>query len=173
MSEYRTLQFRFATGEIRAATFEGRDHVVVPVVALVEGVLHAVNAKNPELVLASEFGKFPMGWNGEPVVMNHPQAEDGTMVSANSPEILEKWQIGRIFGTRVDGDKLRMDAYWTLHGSKWSAQRPSGSFRGFKMPNLPKCLLELLSVLRALRAFIKGDLTPEFGGKSSRIILLF
>jgi len=110
MSEQRNINFRFATKGLRNAVFEGRDHLVVPVVALVEGVLHAVNAKSPELALASEFGKFTMGWNGEPVMMNHPVHED-QMVSANSPSILEKFQIGRIFDTHLDGDKLRMNAY--------------------------------------------------------------
>src|SRR6187399_2312966 len=114
MSDFRGLNLRFASTGLRSATFQGRDYTIVPVVALVEGVLHAVNAKAPELVLASEFSKFHAGWNGEPIVMNHPQAEDGAMISANSPETLEKWQIGRIFGTHVVKDQLRMDAYLDL-----------------------------------------------------------
>jgi hypothetical protein len=78
----------------------------------VEGVLHAFNAEAPELVLAEEFSRFPSGWNGEPVVLNHPQdPESGRMLSANSPEILEKYQIGTAFGAQIDGNKLRMLAY--------------------------------------------------------------
>jgi hypothetical protein len=33
------------------------------------------------------------------------------MMSANSPEVLEKYQIGTIFGTKFDGNQLRMFAY--------------------------------------------------------------
>ena len=60
-------------GSFRTEKFAGRDYMVVPVVALVEGVIQGVNAANPELALASEFGKFPAGWNGRPVVMDHPE----------------------------------------------------------------------------------------------------
>jgi len=112
MSEYRTLRIRCATEVLRTAVFHGREHLVVPVVALVEGVLHASNSDSPELVLAEEFSKFPSGWNGEPVVLNHPQDEEsGHMLSANSPEILEKYQLGTIFGTTVEKKQLRMNAY--------------------------------------------------------------
>lgn len=112
MSEYRSLTFRCNTEGLRTAQFHGREHIIIPVVALVEGVLHASNSDAPELVLASEFGRHPSAWNGEPVVMNHPQdLESGRMVSANSPEVLESHQLGMIFGTHVEDNQLRMLAY--------------------------------------------------------------
>ena len=96
--------------ELRHASFQGSDHVVVPVVALVEGVLQAMNADGPELVLASEFSKTPQGWNGRPVVPNHP-AVGNDRVSANSPGILEANELGRVFNTKVSGNKLLMEAW--------------------------------------------------------------
>lgn len=111
MIEFRSLTLRGATESgLRIALFEDREHVVVPVVALVEGVVHAVNAETPELILAEEFSRSRLGWNGEPVVMNHP-AVDGKPASANSPEILHQYQLGRVFGTKVDSKKLRMEAW--------------------------------------------------------------
>lgn len=101
------------TDHIRSATYLGRDYLVVPVVALVEGVLHSANASNPELALAEEFGRYPESWNGRPIVMNHPRV-DGTYVSANSPEVLEEYAFGTTFNARMDGSKLVVDAWIDL-----------------------------------------------------------
>jgi len=95
---------------LRKEMFEGREHLVFPVVALVEGVIFAVNAEAPELVLAEELAKAPEGWNGRPIVMNHPSIE-GSRVSANSPEILEQLRLGNLFHAAIDGKKLVVEAY--------------------------------------------------------------
>ena len=85
----KSVSFRAQMGgSLRTNTLYGKDQLIVPVVALVEGVLQAMNAATPELALAEEFGKFPAGWNGRPVVMNHPII-DKNPVSANSPSVLE------------------------------------------------------------------------------------
>jgi hypothetical protein len=97
--------------EIRTAMFESREHVVVPVVALVEGVIHAANAETPELVLAEEFSRTPEGWNGRPVLPDHPKGEDGIRSSANNPQILESQAFGRVFNTKVEGKRLMMEAW--------------------------------------------------------------
>jgi len=98
------------TSEIRTAMFQDREHLVVPVIALVEGVIHAVNSDNPELVLVSELAVAPQGWNGRPVIGNHPKDRIGP-VSANEPEILEKVSFGMVFNTHIDGKKLKMEAW--------------------------------------------------------------
>jgi hypothetical protein len=110
MSEIRQITLRGATGTFRTAVFESRDYVVVPVIALVEGVIHALNAAKPELVLATEFGVAAAGWNGRPVVHNHPTV-DGKPVSANSPKILEQLCFGRVFDSHVADKELRMEAW--------------------------------------------------------------
>ena len=99
-------------GEIRNAAYDGVDHVVVPVVALVEGVIHAVNAPKPELVLAQEFAVGYLGWNGRPVVPNHPM-RNGIQVSANDPAILEQEAIGQVFNAGLDiaNKRLLMEAW--------------------------------------------------------------
>ena len=94
----------------RKEKFNGVDHVVIPIIALVEGVIQSSNSDNPELALASEFGKAPLGWNGRPVTINHPEVR-GQKVSANSPEILETEQVGQLFNTVLDGKKLKTEAW--------------------------------------------------------------
>ncbi len=101
------------TSGIRQDVYLGRDQLVVPVIALVEGVLHPSNAKEPELALASEFGKVPVAWDGSPVVMNHPKV-DGNQVSANSPGILEAIGFGVLFNTTLDDKKLKTEAWIDL-----------------------------------------------------------
>lgn len=68
-----------------------RQHLVVPAVMLVEGVL------NGELIQAAEFD-LPT-WNGIPIVMGHPMNGDQP-VSANSPDIPH---YGRVYAARVEG----------------------------------------------------------------------
>src|SRR5215475_3950589 len=105
---YVTAEIQAA--EIRTGSLQGRDQVIVPVVALVEGVLHPSNAEYPELALASEFGHFPDGWNGRPVVLNHPKV-DGEPVSANSPRVMNNGVFGQLFNTVLDGTKLKSEMW--------------------------------------------------------------
>ncbi len=107
----RSVVLRGATGVIRTATHEGQDFVVVPVTMLVEGVIRALNSKSPELVLAEEFSIAPTGWNGRPLMMNHPMSLDGRPISANSPDVLAAACIGTIFNTMVDGKTLKSEAW--------------------------------------------------------------
>lgn len=101
---------RAQIGKIRTEQFNGKTHTVVPVVALVEGVLHAVNAPAPEFIPAQEFEKSVPGWNGRPVLVDHPE-RGGNLVSANSADVLETEQIGVIFNTSSSDGKLRMEAW--------------------------------------------------------------
>lgn len=100
-----------AVDEIRHEEFDGRDHLVVPVIALVEGVLHPSNAPFQELALASEFGKHPQGWNGRPIVLNHP-IRNNEPVSANSPSVLEDEMFGMMFNTKIEDKKLKTEAWF-------------------------------------------------------------
>lgn len=109
----RRFSLQQAAGELRTATFDNREHLVVPVVALVEGVIHPVNASSPELVLAEELAAIPQGWNGRPVVWDHP-AIAGQRVSANDPSVLEQYAIGQIFNCRMSGKKLMAEAWLDL-----------------------------------------------------------
>ncbi len=101
------------TDAIRTDTFMGQEHMVVPVIALVEGVVHASNSPVPELALASEFARHPTGWNGRPVVLDHPSI-NGLKVSANSPVVLQEEAFGSLFNTVLDGIKLKSEIWINL-----------------------------------------------------------
>lgn len=108
-------------GLMRTAEFESKPHVVVPVVALVEGVIWPINAPHPEFVPADTFSMVPQGWNGRPVFasIGHPVNDAGEQVTGNSPRTLET-AIGTVFNTRIEGKKLVMEAW--IDPSKPGAQ---------------------------------------------------
>jgi hypothetical protein len=89
---------------VRRETFEGREHVVAPVVMLVEGVHRDLYYP------ASELADTPETWNGIPVTVNHP-LRNGVPISANEPGVIDKAGIGRVFNSRWEGGKLRAEAW--------------------------------------------------------------
>ena len=89
---------------VRRDVFEGQDHLVVPVVMIVEGVL------NGAMVPQSEFGRHVEAWNGRPIPVLHPE-ENGAAISANRPDIIERNTIGQIFSARSEGGKLKAEAW--------------------------------------------------------------
>jgi hypothetical protein len=106
----RDVQLTVAAGyKTRREMFDGREHLVVPVVALMQGVVHAMNAKCAEFVPAEELRV--RGWNGRPVFLNHPVDATGAPVSGNDPKILEKQRIGWVQNTKVRSQKLLMEAW--------------------------------------------------------------
>jgi len=78
-------------------SLDGRAHLVVPVVALVEGVHNAL------FYSAEEIAKYVETWNGVPVPVFHPE-EYGQNATANSPEMIERQNIGRLFNVYFDPD---------------------------------------------------------------------
>ena len=87
---------------------QGRKHLVVPVVMMVEGV-HA-GSHGALLHRIEEMGRYPASWNGIPVVVDHP-SEDGQNISANSPEIIDSRVVGRVYNTHVSGAKLKAEVW--------------------------------------------------------------
>lgn len=107
------LNFRATGYEITIVNHEGRDHWVVPVTMMVEGV-HAGN-HGPMLYTANELGSHVQAWNGIPVTINHPQNEDGIGISANAPSVL---YVGRVFNARMDGNRLRAEVWADINKLK-------------------------------------------------------
>lgn len=95
----RVCKATLKTNEIRQVVHNGSDHVIVPVVMIVDGVL------NGALVTHEEYGLLVEAWNDKPVTISHPQV-NGEFVSAGSPDIIEKSSIGRVYNAHVEGDKL-------------------------------------------------------------------
>lgn len=106
-----TYSIQTANYDIRNETFEGREHIVVPVVMMVEGV-HA-GSSGPLLHLASDLGKCVPAWNGIPITIEHPH-QQGKEVQANTPAMLQQFAIGKVFHTRMDGVKLKAEAWFDV-----------------------------------------------------------
>lgn len=89
---------------IRREIFEGQEHLAVPLIMIVDGVL------NGALVTQEEYGKYVEAWNGRPVPVLHPE-RDGIPVSANQPDIIEANTIGVLFNASAEGGKLKAEAW--------------------------------------------------------------
>ena len=89
----------------RKETMDGIDYVVFPVVAIVEGV------HNDMLYPASELEKFVESWNGIPVTVGHPKDPKGIPLSANSPDIVEKYMTGRFWNATFSDLKLKGEVW--------------------------------------------------------------
>jgi len=94
-----------AKAVIRQAKFNDRDHLVISVVALMEGVVWPSNASAPEYVSAKCLQQVPASWNGRPCVPDHPEN------SANEPSILEGEAFGQVFNSTYKDGKLLMEAW--------------------------------------------------------------
>ena len=104
MDTIQTITANLDTGAIVTKSWAGRNWLVAPVVPVVAGVL------NEELVSAEELGSGYQSWNGRPVTVGHPQ-QDGAFISANSPDVLDQYQVGQLFNVRFDGNRLKADAW--------------------------------------------------------------
>jgi hypothetical protein len=93
---------------VRREQLNGVDHIVVPVIMMVEGV-HS-GSHGPILHLAEDLGRYPESWDGMPVTIGHPLV-GGQFVSANSPAVLQDWMVGRIFNTQITDSALRAEAW--------------------------------------------------------------
>lgn len=93
---------------IRYEMYEGRSHMVVPVIMMVEGV-HCGSA-GPIFYSSEELARYPEAWNGRPVPVHHPE-EYGGPVSCNQPRIMESYVVGQLFNTRFEGGKLKSEAW--------------------------------------------------------------
>lgn len=106
---YLELRGLADVASIRNATFDGAPHIVVPVVALVgNSVVRPMNSRGPEFVPAEELSVAPSGWDGRPVVPDHPE---GGTASANTPANLEAMRFGNLFNTKFEDGKLKTEAW--------------------------------------------------------------
>ena len=94
--------------EIKMKKYQGKQHLVVPVVMMVEGVHNGSHGKI--LHRSEELAKYVESWNVMPVVIQHPE-KDGKFISANSPDVLELQKVGQIFNTKIENKKLIAEAW--------------------------------------------------------------
>jgi hypothetical protein len=94
--------------DVKRRKHNGKDHLIVPVVMMVEGVHNG--SAGPLFHAIDELGKYPDVWNGIPVVIDHP-ADEGMNISANRPDVIDSVAVGRIYNTSVEGKKLKGEAW--------------------------------------------------------------
>lgn len=108
----RELHLLGATGQVRYEMLNDRKHLVVPIVALMEGVIHAVNADTPEFVPGDVLKRAASSWIGKPVTLGHP-AKAGKQCSASDFEIRKASGIGVIMKSEYqdNGRRLAQEAW--------------------------------------------------------------
>lgn len=107
---YNSINIVANNYSVRRVTFDGKPHLVAPVVILTEGVHNG--SQGPIFYPSEELEKRPFLWNGVPVPIGHPEKE-GVNISANSPDVLEEHSVGRLFNTHFDKTtkKLRSELW--------------------------------------------------------------
>lgn len=101
--------------EARRETLDGRDHLVVPIVLMRDGV-HTANA-GPLYYGPQVNGDRPDRWNYMPLVVYHPQV-NGKLVSARNPNILDKRQVGVVFNAGYNEPNLGGEAWFDIEKTK-------------------------------------------------------
>lgn len=99
------------SGAIKTFNFDGVETMVVPVVAIVEGVL------NGALVPNEEIEKFVAAWEGVPIPVHHPMI-NGHHVSSNIPQVLAARVIGRFHNVKAEGGKLKGEIWIDVNRAK-------------------------------------------------------
>ena len=92
----------------RIETLEGREHIVVPMVILTEGVHNG--SSGPLFYGKDELGKTPESWNHKPVVVYHPTM-NGQGISACDPAVINTRKVGVMMNTKLDGNRLVSEAW--------------------------------------------------------------
>lgn len=96
------------TAEVRYATLDGADHMVVPCIIAREGVIRAGGSPHPEFVPAKELARTAKSWNGRVITYDHP---GGGGRSANNPSTIESVGFGQLFNAEMRGDALFAEAW--------------------------------------------------------------
>lgn len=101
----------------RSETLHGRDYLVRDAIILREGVLNG--SDGPLYYPLDEIGKDVGTWNGMPLTAPHPMAldpSDGKLkpVSARSPMIANKYQIGLVFNDRMEGSERKVEVWFDI-----------------------------------------------------------
>jgi hypothetical protein len=104
-------------GAVKIITHDAKEVMVVPVVAIVEGVL------NGKLVTVNEFAAIVEAWEGVAIPVRHPEV-NGVKVSANLPSIIESSVIGHFHNVKLVGNTLQGEMYIDIEATKRKGFEP-------------------------------------------------
>jgi hypothetical protein len=110
---------------IEFKTHLGREYIVVPAVILTEGV-HVGNGDINAIFYSKDVLATNLdAWNSRPVTIGHPSGESGGLVDPDTPEILERFQIGLLFNAALkeDGKAISADVWLSLERLSTIAQK--------------------------------------------------
>ena len=93
---------------VRYDKMEGKQYLVVPSIAIVEGVHNGSNG--PLLYPKEEIEKTPQVWNTKPVTVYHPEI-NGRGLSACDPAILDSRKVGEMMNTVAEDGKLKTELW--------------------------------------------------------------
>lgn len=97
---------------LREETLNDVRYIVCPVISkLGDNVEWPINAPTPELIPASVLSLAVSNRNNRPVVMGHPQDDNGNYISANEPGILEKYAYGFMFAAKFEDNKVSCEMW--------------------------------------------------------------
>jgi hypothetical protein len=99
------------TAPTRRMQLHNREHLVVPAVMLVAGVL------NDALVPAEELR--PRDWHGVPVCLGHPCAPDGQAMSARDPDVLSVHGVGHVYRAALGAGQRQGHPVPSLTAELW------------------------------------------------------
>jgi hypothetical protein len=133
---------------IRHETFDGVEHLIVPIIALVEGVIQASNAATPELALAEVFGLFPTGWNGRPVTLDHPEVRGMKVSASQTPDVYAKEALGFLFNTTLEDKKLKTEAWINLEKVKAAGENVQKEIARLESGDLVEVSTGLFAVVK-------------------------
>lgn len=88
---------------------DGIKYLVAPTVAIKEGVMNEI------LYTGVEIDAYIDAWNGRPLIVEHPQDNEGEFVSANQPELLKE-NLGFYYNALYENNKLKGE--WWLDINK-------------------------------------------------------
>jgi hypothetical protein len=111
-SRFATLKATADGSLLRTATLHDKSYIVVPIVSAVgDEVWWPANSANPELVPAEVLESAYWSRNNRPIVAGHPRI-DGEFVSANSPDILEKYSYGFTCNSIFEDKRVKVEAWF-------------------------------------------------------------
>lgn len=133
----------------RIEELDGTKYLVAPVVMVREQVL------NGELLPAEEIEKSAPGWNGRPVVVYHPQDEEGRDILANDPKVVPDYEVGKVYNVVYDKDTTKLKGEIWIDISK--AKRKN------KDTKLALKMIENSDKLEVSTGYIVNDLVIQEG----------
>ena len=89
------------SGSVRREKFQGRNYIVTNGTLIVPGVLEG--NQGPLYYPPEEVAQDPAKWNHMPLVVYHPESDDGKPLSGRDPKVLNTSGIGLIFNTDYNG----------------------------------------------------------------------